>query len=69
MEQLAQEYSKDIQFYKVDTDKEQELARVFGIRSIPTIMFCPLNGDPVIAIGAYPKEEYQKMISQVIYKQ
>jgi len=69
MEQLAQDYSKDIQFYKVDTDKEQDLARAFGIKSIPTIMICPLNGDPVMAIGAYPKEEYQKMISQVIYKQ
>lgn len=69
LDQLAQEYSKDIQFYKVNTDKEQELAQVFGIRSIPTIMICPLNGDPVMAVGAYPKEEYQKMISQVIYKQ
>jgi thioredoxin 1 len=69
MDQLAQEYSKDIQFYKVNTDNEQELAQAFGIKSIPTILICPLNGDPVMSVGAYPKEEYQKMISQVIYKQ
>ena len=68
MEELAQEYANEIQFYKVNIDYEKEIAQVFGIRSIPAIMICPLNGTPAMAIGALLKQEYQKMISEVIYK-
>ena len=45
-----------IVIYKVDTDKETELARAFGIRSIPSILFIPMNGKPEMAQGAIPKE-------------
>ncbi|MCX7696489.1 MAG: thioredoxin [Bacteroidales bacterium] len=67
MQELAVEYAGKIDFYKVNTDKERELAAVFGIQSIPSILFCPLNDKPVMAIGAYPKEEYVRMIEEVFY--
>lgn len=46
LEELAKEYDGKIDIYKVDTEKEQELAAVFGIRSIPTLLFCPTAGRP-----------------------
>lgn len=67
MQELAVEFAGKIDFYKVNTDKEQELAAVFGIQSIPSILFCPLHDQPVMAVGAYPKEEYVRMINQVFY--
>ncbi len=51
LEELAREYAGKINIYKVDIDDEQELAAVFGIRSIPTFLFCPLEGDPTISSG------------------
>lgn len=62
LEQLAKDYKGKIVIYKVNTDKEQELARVFGIRSIPSLLFVPKDGKPQMAMGALPREELKKMI-------
>ena len=66
MEELASEYKGKIQFYKVNTDMEQELANEFGIESIPSIMMCPIEGKPVMSVGSLPKSEYVRMIQEVI---
>ncbi len=65
MEELAQEYAGKINFYKVDTEAEQELAAVFGIRSIPSILFCPKDDKPQMAVGALPKESFKQAIADV----
>lgn len=66
MEELAKEYAGKIIIYKVDTEKERELAAAFGIRSIPTLLFCPMNGSPQVAQGALPKEALQGAIEDVL---
>jgi len=66
MEELAEEYSGQIYIYKVDTDKEQELAGLFGIQSIPSILFIPMTGKPQMALGALPKSELKKAIAEVL---
>lgn len=66
LEQLAKEYAGKINIYKVDTDKEQELAMVFGIRSIPSILFIPKNGKPQMAMGAMPREAFIEAINTVL---
>ena len=68
MDELAKEYEGEIYIYKVDTDKEQELAAVFGIRSIPTLLFCPMGENPQIAQGALPKEQLKEAIEKVLLK-
>ena len=68
MDELAKEYAGEIYIYKVDTDKEQELAAVFGIRSIPTLLFCPMGENPQIAQGALPKEQLKEAIEKVLLK-
>jgi thioredoxin len=69
MEELAQEYAGKVDFYKIDTDQEQELAAYFGIQSIPTILFCPMGDKPQIAQGALPKETLKQAIDEVLMKQ
>lgn len=68
LEELAKEYHGEIYIYKVDTEKEQELAGAFGIRSIPSILFCPMNEQPQMAQGALPKETFKKAIDEVLLK-
>jgi len=66
LEELSREYNGKLDIYKVDTEAEQELAGVFGIRSIPSLLFVPLNGQPQMAMGALPKDTFIKAIKEVL---
>jgi len=66
LEDLSKQYAGKIDVYKIDTEKEQELASVFGIRSIPSILFCPKEGKPQMAMGALPKESFVDAINSVL---
>ncbi|MBR3564851.1 MAG: thioredoxin [Paludibacteraceae bacterium] len=69
MEELAVKYQGKVRFYKVDIEQERELAAVFGIRSIPTILFCPAVGKPQLAQGLLPKETLESAINSVLLPQ
>ena len=62
LEELSDEYAGKINIYKVDTEKQQELSSVFGIRSIPSILFIPKDGQPMMQPGALPKDTFVKVI-------
>lgn len=64
IDELSQEYAGKVNFYKVNTDEEQELAGTFGIQSIPSLLFIPKEGTPKMAMGALPKAELKKIIEQ-----
>jgi thioredoxin len=67
LEDLAKEYAGRINIYKIDIDKEQELAAVFGVQSIPTFLFCPVEGNPTISSGiANSREATRDMFIQQI---
>ena len=68
LEELAAEYGDRIRIYKIDTEREQELAAAFGIRSIPTLLFIPTEGKPQMAQGALPKESLKKAIDELLLK-
>ena len=68
MEELADEYKGQIYIYKVDTQVERELAQVFGIRSIPAVLFIPMNGQPQMSTGALPKETFKDAIDDFLLK-
>ncbi|MEG0456088.1 MAG: thioredoxin, partial [Bacteroides sp.] len=65
LEELAAEYGDKIIIYKVDTEEEQELAASFGIRSIPTLLFVPMVGEPQMSQGAMPKAQLKEAIDKV----
>ncbi|HAG17250.1 MAG TPA: thioredoxin [Bacteroidales bacterium] len=68
LEELSKEYEGKINIYKIDTEDQQELAGAFGIRSIPSLLFCPKNGQPQMAQGALPKDTLIQAINDVLLK-
>lgn len=65
---LAAEYGGEIYVYKIDVDKEPELARLFGVRSIPMFLFIPMKDDPQVAVGALPKKSFKEVIDTFLLK-
>lgn len=68
LEELAEEYAGKIDIYKIDTETEQELAAAFGIRSIPSLLFCPIGEAPQMTKGAMGKQNFKKAINEVLLK-
>jgi thioredoxin 1 len=66
LEELAKDFDGKIDVYKIDTEAEQELASAFGIRSIPSLLFVPAEGQPQMAMGALPKESFIKAFKDVL---
>jgi len=68
LEELSEEFKGKINIYKIDTEAEVELAGAFGIKSIPSMLFCPKEGQPQMAVGALPKETLIQAINDVLLK-
>lgn len=68
LEELAVEYNGKINVYKIDTDKERELAQELGIQALPTVVFFPKKGKPIAIQGFRPKEELKKIIDENLLK-
>ena len=68
MEELSQTYCDQVVFYKADTERERELAYVFGINSIPQVLYIPVEGKPMLLKGLYPKEEIVRIIEEFLLK-
>lgn len=66
LEELSQQYQGKVDIYKINIDTEQELAGLFGIMSVPTLLFVPIGGEPQMAQGALPKEILQQAIEDVL---
>ncbi len=66
VDELSEEYKGEVEFYKVNTEEQQELAAVFGIRSIPSLLFIPVDDKPQMAAGALPKDTLEKAIADVL---
>lgn len=66
LDELQQEYGDSIQVLKVNTEHEQRLAGMFGIKSIPSLLFVPTDGQPQMSVGALPKENLKEAIADVL---
>lgn len=66
LEELSEEYDGKLDIYKVDTEAQQELAGMFGIQSIPSLLFVPVDGQPQMAQGALPKDTFERAIKEVL---
>ena len=64
--ELAGKYKGQVTIYKVNTDKEPELSNFFNISSIPTVLYCPMKGQPQMTRGALPKEEFEKALNEIL---
>jgi thioredoxin len=66
LEELKEEYGDKLDIFKVNTEEQRELSAVFGIQSIPSLLFVPTEGQPQMAMGALPKETFKQAISEVL---
>src|SRR5512145_3087609 len=66
LEELKTEYEGKLEIYKVNTEEERELSAMFGIQSIPSLLFVPLEGQPQMAMGALPKSTFEQAIAEVL---
>ena len=66
LEELQNEYGDQLVIYKVNTEEEQELSAMFGIQSIPSLLFVPVDGQPQMAMGALPKATFERAIEEVL---
>jgi len=66
LDELSTEYEGKVDIYKVNVDDEHNLSGAFGIRSIPSILFIPMKGNPEMSMGALPKYELEKAIKEVL---
>jgi thioredoxin len=66
LEELKDEYGDKLDIFKVNTEEQRELSSVFGIQSIPSLLFIPKEGQPQMAMGALPKETFKQAIAEVL---
>ena len=69
LDELAAEYGGRIYIYKINTETEPELASAFGIRSIPSLLFVPMTGQPQMGAGALPKQQLKEAIDNLLLKE
>ncbi len=66
LEEIASTFAGKLTVYKINIDDEKELAAAFNIQSIPAVLFCPMQGNPQMSVGALGKEDYIKMVHEIL---
>lgn len=65
LEEISNEYKDKLDVYEIDVEEQQELASMFGIRSVPSMLFVPLNDGPQMTNGVLPKEKIVEVINDI----
>lgn len=65
LDEVSSDFAGKVDVYKVDTEASPELAALFGIRSIPSILFVPMKGEPAMNAGFIPREGFDRAISEL----
>ena len=66
LEELSEEYEGKVDIFKVNVDENPEISQAFGIQSIPSLLFVPLNEQPQMAMGGLPKETFKQAINETL---
>jgi thioredoxin len=66
LDEISQDYAGKIKVYKIDTQKERELAAVFQVSSIPAFLYIPVDGKPQMDRGFKQKEAFEKIIKDYL---
>lgn len=65
LERVAKTYSGHVDIYKIDTQASPELAALFGVRGIPSLLFIPPHGEPAMSSGLIPEESFDQAIEEL----
>ena len=66
LEEISDEYAGKVDIYKIDVDEEEDLAAAFRIRTIPTLLFIPMNQNPRVMVGGLPKNKLKEAIDSIL---
>ena len=66
MEELAGKYDGKVRFYKVNVDNARKLSAAYGIRSIPSVLFIPAEGEPQMNVGLMSEEEFSEKREELL---
>lgn len=66
LEELSDEFDGQVDIYKIDVDESSEVASAFNVRSIPSVLFIPMNGQPQMSVGGLPKEKFKSLILEIL---
>jgi thioredoxin 1 len=65
LEEVSAQFSGAVEFYKINTEQSPELAALFEVRSIPSLLFIPLGEEPAMSSGFVPKEKLEQAIREI----
>ena len=68
LEKLANDYDGKLLIYKINVDQERDLASVFQVRSIPALLFIPMEGQPMMQVGALNEAQFKDIIGKHLVK-
>jgi len=63
---IQSEYGSKLQVYKINTDKNPSLANLFKIRSIPTLLFIPADGNYKQIVGYRDKAQFEELVNSIL---
>jgi len=69
LDELSIEYTGKIKVYKVNSEKDPEVSKAFGISSIPTLLFIPQTGKPIVVRGAQSRQSLKSNIERILPKE
>lgn len=65
LQKVSEDYENSVDIYKIDTEASPELAALFGIRGIPSLLFIPSQGEPAMSSGFMNEESFEQAISEL----
>lgn len=65
LETVSKKYANQVDVYKVNTESTPELAALFGVKGIPSLLFIPMSGEPAMASGVIPEEGFDKAVHEL----
>ena len=68
LEELSDKFAGKVDVYKINVDEEEELASLFAIRSIPTLIFVTADGRMQRSQGAMGRVQLEEAINNILLK-
>ena len=65
LQEVADRYADQLVVYKVNVDENPQLVALFGVQSIPMVLFVPLNDLPYKSLGDLPMDHIEGLLGKI----
>lgn len=66
LKSIQSEYGNKLQIYRINRDENPTLANLFKIRSIPTLLFIPANGNYKKIVSYRNKQQLEELVKSIL---